>query len=292
MNEPPKEGELFSRLYIERGTPLPDSNRFRVRLYQYYWDYLRKDHDEVIRKAIPRELGAEVPYIANWGYSVGDFFKQAVITDVLGAITLIHRALLKLNYKTGNNEPTYQSTEWQAFVRRAFQEENLAYTLDEWCGVHPLVDAEFERNIAATLAGLGASRYAAARTAVEAMEAKFEQTPPDTKGAIRDAFEAVETLTKIITCSGKALDAGFVKSEIMPRVQTLYQSDQAAKLSGASAAQSLADWVNAAHPYRHGQNTEEPIAPPEELAILLVSQGASFIRWLVDLDRLLNGKVA
>jgi hypothetical protein len=77
-----------------------------------------------------------------------------------------------------------------------------------------------------------------------------------------------------------------------PRVQKLYAADPVATMAGARLAQSFADWVDAAHPYRHGQKSEEPVEPPEELAVLLVSQGASFVRWLVDLDQQLNPKVA
>ena len=267
---------------------MPDSARFRVRLSQYYWDFLHENYAKTIRSAIPREIGATVPYIANVGFSVAAFFEQAVTADVLSAITLVHRNLLTVDYRIGAAANTQASNAWLAFVRRVFQEENLAYTLDAECGVHPLADVQFERNIATTIAGLGEARYAAVRTAIEAMEAKFGQMPPDTKGAIRDAFEAAETLTKVITNSGKALDYNFVMNEILSRIHKIYDSDSTAHRCGGEAAKSFANWVNAAHCYRHGQKTEEPIAPPGELAILLVSQAASYIRWLVDLDRQLS----
>ena len=47
---------------------------------------------------------------------------------------------------------------------------------------------------------------------------------------------------------------------------------------------ALADWINAAHFYRHGQGSEEPVQPPLELAIAMVSSGGSFLRWIADLD--------
>jgi hypothetical protein len=186
-------------------------------------------------------------------------------------------------------EPSFLSFAWRDFVRDALREENVAYTVDDECGIHPLVDLEFERNIASAIAGLGTARYNGARAALEAAKVKFEQPMPDTKGAIRDVFEAAENLTKLISASGKSLDSGFIKAELEPRIQRLYANDPVAKRSGAKAAQSFADWVDAAHPYRHGHGVEEPIAPPLELAVLLISQGASFIRWLVDLDQRLLG---
>lgn len=146
------------------------------------------------------------------------------------------------------------------------------------------MDEEFERNRVSTLKCVESPRYSGVRAAFQAAHGKLEQLPPDTKGSIRDSFEAAETLTKLISGSGKALDAGFVRSELEPRVQRLYANDAVAQRSSAKAAQSFADWIDAAHPYRHGHEAEEPIAPPLELTVLLVSQGASFIRWLVDLD--------
>jgi hypothetical protein len=291
MKEPTKKGELYSRLYLERGAPRPDSERFRVRLTQYYWDYLHESYHEKIRKEIPLKLGAEVPYLQNIGYSVSAFIKQADISDVLSAVTLIYR----VTYTSGFENRQYvvksspQSDNWKAFVRTVLQEENIAYTLDDECGVHPLVDVEFEQNIASAIAGLGATRHKGARAAFEAGKAKLRQTPPDTKGAIRDLFESVEILTKLISASGKSLDAGFVRAELERRINKLYAQDPVAQRSGAKAAQSFADWVDAAHPYRHGHEAEEPVAPPLELAVLLTSQAASFIRWLVDLDAQLAG---
>jgi hypothetical protein len=174
---------------------------------------------------------------------------------------------------------------WSEFVKRVFLEENLAYKLDDLGGVHPLRDIEYEHNVAATIAGLNDARYAGVRTAFEAARGKLDRISPDTKGAIRDAFEAAETLTKLITATGKALDAGFVRAEVQTRVQRLYQKDSVAARTGASVVEGFADWVNAAHPYRHGHEAEMPVHPPLELAILLVSQAASFIRWLADVDQ-------
>jgi len=233
---------------------------------------------------LTRELGVEMPLATSNAGKLAEFFKKAETHDVLDAVTLIY-GLLRDYF----HSPDVRR-ECKAFVERAVKKGNLVYTVDEVCGVHPLVDREFERNIATTIAGLGTARYEAARTAFEAAEAKLEQTPADTKGAIRDTFEAAEILTKLISNSGKALTASFVTGGFQPRVQKLYGSDSVATMVGARVAQSFADWVDAAHPYQHGQKTEEPVEPPEELAILLVSQGAPFVRWLVDLDRQLNGK--
>jgi hypothetical protein len=47
---------------------------------------------------------------------------------------------------------------------------------------------------------------------------------------------------------------------------------------------SLKDWVDAAHFYRHEQGAEEVTRPPLRLAVYIVSSGASHVRWLAELD--------
>jgi hypothetical protein len=213
--------------------------------------------------------------------------------DALSAITIIYKELWEYQHDPLTNgwrlRPGSAASQWQEFVARALRDENLAYTLDDQCGVHPLVDVEFERNSAATVRSLGEARYAAVRTAFEAGKSKLDALPQDRKGAIRDLFEAVETLTKLVSNSGKALDSGFVRGEIQRIVARLHAEDAVARRSGGAMCLSLADWVDAAHPYRHGQQVEEPVEPPEELTVLIFSQGAAFIRWLVDIDQQENG---
>jgi hypothetical protein len=50
-------------------------------------------------------------------------------------------------------------------------------------------------------------------------------------------------------------------------------------------ADSLKAWTDAAHWYRHGQGKEEPKQPPASLAILSISAGAAFLRWLAEIDQ-------
>ena len=267
----------FSQLYIERGAPLPDSPKFRVRLAQYLGEY-GYDHCNQLAGELTKELGIESSTRAVGAAALAGILKSADVHDVLDSVTVIYDYFGRATY-----DPA-QSTYWMEFVRRVFVEVNLAYVVDDSCVVHPLIDREFSRNIASAIASLGIPRYEGARHAFEAAEAKLEQTPADFKGAIRDTFEAAETLTKLISASGKALTSGFVRSELELRVQRLYKADAVATAVGTRLCQSFGDWCDAAHPSRHGQKVEDPVSPPDELAVLLVSQGASFVRWLVDLD--------
>ena len=51
-------GQLFSRVYLDRGTPARDSVRFRNRLASYSYQTIEYDHRTAIGQFICRELGS------------------------------------------------------------------------------------------------------------------------------------------------------------------------------------------------------------------------------------------
>jgi hypothetical protein len=51
--------------------------------------------------------------------------------------------------------------------------------------------------------------------------------------------------------------------------------------------QSLKEWIEACHMYRHAQRDEEPVQPSLDFAIALISSGASYLRWLGTIDQAL-----
>jgi hypothetical protein len=66
--------------------------------------------------------------------------------------------------------------------------------------------------------------------------------------------------------------------------QKAYAGDAVALRAAMKQLASFKDWVDASHNYRHEQGSEEPVQPPIDLAVLAVSNGAAYIRWLVALD--------
>ncbi|MBM4208794.1 MAG: hypothetical protein FJ190_12635 [Gammaproteobacteria bacterium] len=64
-----EKGKRFSLIYLDRGKPTRDSQRFRNRLAAYYWEHLNKDYKVQITNAMKREAGIEVPYFGGSGYS-------------------------------------------------------------------------------------------------------------------------------------------------------------------------------------------------------------------------------
>jgi len=278
------EGQIFSRAYLQVTTPLKDSERFRVRLAIHFRENLQNLVEDDLAYAIAHELGTVVLPMGGYATSgpswdFGDFFESAKLRDLLDCITLA-ATTLRAHAQHDLRE------KWLKFVSRAFLEEGLGYKLDSEGGVRFVVDEEFERNRQATISALGAPRYTAVAHLIESSFSRLDVEPFDTKTCWREVFEAVETLAKIVAGTRADLDSGFIQKTLKPLAQSRYQqNDAAAQAAVATLVDGLGNWVNAGHKYRHGHNTQEPISPPLEVAVLFVSQGAGYIRWLVDLDQ-------
>ncbi|MEE8574027.1 MAG: hypothetical protein V3T30_01335 [Thermodesulfobacteriota bacterium] len=275
-------GELFSRVYLERGAPQNDSERFRRRLGGYYLN-LTGIHGMswIIGNRLVSTLGVGIPSSCT-ASDIKRFFYKGELRDVLDSITLIWISCIKsIEFETREN-----ASIWKSSVEQIFVEENLGYRLDEECGVHFAVDEEFERNRLAALSCLAEPKYAAVLAAFEKSHSKLDRDPPETKEAIRAAFEALEILYKLMTNSkGKSrLNSRGVQEKLKPIVQEKYKNDPTAITAVEHMLNGLCDWIEAGHMYRHGQNTEEPNDPPIGLAVQMVSSGASYLRWLVELN--------
>lgn len=266
-------GQRFSHVYLERGKPTKDSPRMRRRLAAYLSE-LNIDVRIKSVESIHRELGVDVP--AQVGYNLRGFFDSAELKDVLDAITIIWRVF------------PYRRTQeiYQSFVQRVFEEENVGYRIDELGGVHYFVDEEFERNRVSVLSCLGESRYVAVAAEFESGIRRLDEDPPNTKDAVRSVFVALEILVKLMVDGEKVARLGPAEVEryLKPLAGQAYNENRVASDSANQVLNALSDWINANQMYRHGQKVEEPAPPPLELAVVIVSTGASFLRWLVELD--------
>jgi len=277
MNETPQQpapvGELFSRVYLERGAPLQDSPRFRNRLDAYLGGHAADHRD--LSAFLRREAGLIVRFPGYYDFTA--LFTNEPIEHVLDVITLIWKYFVL----------TYQNRRvadaWHAFVSRALREENMGYQLDERCGVHYFVDEEFERNRVSTLACLETPRYSGVRTAFEAAHGHLDAAPIDTKASVRSAFEALEILARLMDPTSKNLNKYMVENRLKPLalagVTLPSEADTVSKLFDG-----LALIVDGLHNYRHGQPAEQPIAPSLTITIYVISTVASALRWLTTLD--------
>lgn len=220
---------MFARQYVERGAPVQDNAFFRSRLDAFLQAGHFKDYTE-LAAYLRQESGLIVGTFysdtyKSVSYKFTDFFAKTKIELVLSAVTLIWRFLQK-KYP----EPlsigiprtrlcTYRypkADAWHAFVSRAMREENMAYTLDEKCGVHFFVDEEFERNRVTALSCLTSARYSAVRVAFEQAHSYLDAQPSDTKASVRAAFEAVEILARLMDSQSKNLNKWMVENKLKP----------------------------------------------------------------------------
>lgn len=273
-------GKRFSLIYLERGTPSRDSQRFRNRLAAYYWENIYKEHDKRILNILKMEAGIEVPYISNWGWDVTGVFKKGELRDVLDAITLVYQALIS-SFRN-------QSAElWKSFVARVLTEENVGYTVDKHCGVHFFVDQEFERSRVSTLSVLDNPRYTGVRAAFDDAYRHLDRDSWDTKASVRSMFESIEILVKQMI-ETKNLNKWCVENTLRDKCLSLYSSNPVAKTVVSGLFEAMARWVDTLHNYRHGQVAEEPIDPDEQVTIHIISTGSSYLRWLAQMDTLLK----
>ena len=272
-NEIP-EGVLFSRAYLTRGEPLRDSQRFRRRLSAYLDQNFRDEGSEIANR-IHSEIGVDVPRQYK-GYDLQAFFEKAELRDVLDTITIVAKLITE--------EAPAEVDSWLTFVKRTFHEESMGYCLDSKGGVRFFVDQEFERNRLSALSCLSEPQYRAVLDSLEKSFLEIDQVPSDTKNAVREIFEAMEILTKLLTKSQQDLDEKTIRSSLKPLLMSQHAKEHASVIASTDhMVEGLVHWVNAGHKYRHGQKTEVTVAPSLTYAVLYLSTGAGYIRWLVTL---------
>lgn len=275
----PSVAERFSLLYIEKGAPLPDSARARMRIYGQWSDYVSQSSsgsDFGLPQRIRKELGVSVP-ATQWGYDWHAFFTKCAVRDFLDTITQI--------FAVFENHMSRRA-EFLAFARRVMEEENMAYRVDNKGVVHYRVDNEHEQNVASAVAALGSARFKAVGDAFQRARDDLAKAQPDTLDALRSLFESAESLFKIVTESNASLDEREVKGKLSAFVdKKMAERDEVAKSASARFTLGFADWVNACHPYRHGHDQPNAPEPPIELAVALMSSGAAYLRWLATLDQ-------
>lgn len=265
-DEVPK-GRRFSLVYMDRGTSHRDSMRFRRRLYGVSGSYLMSPYD--LGERVERELGVQLPW-SGYGHNWRKFFEEAELPDVLDTITLIY-------LESGGNDG------WLAEVARVLAEEGMGYRLDARGGVHFAVDEDFEAVHQATLAGLGAPRYASAHAVFKNAHGALDADPPDTRAAIRNLFEACETVFKLILDNQVArLGSSELEKKLKPMALAGLEGPARVALSGL--LNTFARWVDSAHLYRHGQGVEQPAPPSTEVAVASVQIGSALLRWLIAFD--------
>lgn len=216
-------------------------------------------------------IGVELPTIGHPLDVINFLFLKTLIRDLLDTITLI-----------GDWVPAHAS-DWLSAASRIFEEENLAYRIGADGIVHPFVDAEFEINRTSALQALSEPRFGEARNDFEAAHRHLRDG--NGKEALRMMFPAVEVAAKVLFPETLArLMANEVDRHIVPRMRARYAGNQPAIDAGNQLLGGMKSWINAAQPYRHGQEQQERAEPPLDFVIAHLSAGATYLRWMIELS--------
>ncbi|OAN98063.1 hypothetical protein [Sulfitobacter geojensis] len=280
-----EEGRRFSHVYGIVDTPFDDSETARFRLAKLMeksfprGKYQRGggisfDYMERAIETLESELGVRFSQggISSWQ----GFFRSVPKSKLLDALTLLFPE--KERYAGGSGPAFIRD------VRRILSEENLAYEMDDAGGIHPLIDGAFSATKQSAVSALSGERYKGTASLVEQVDVALLQEPTDYVGAIRAIFGANENLFKMMF-SVPRLDAKTAGEKIGPIQQSHYTGHPTLTASSSKILESFKDWINGAHFYRHEQGVQSPSQPSEEFAILMISQGLSYVRWLAQLDR-------
>lgn len=276
-------GERFSLVYLRPEEEQSDSRRLRKRLTKLFEAAV--EHEDVYNfgNLLERELGIDVlryngSFFIPWGAMC-----EWELRDVLCTITMVERYVHTRELRLGHRPGTLSSAEYKSEVARIFSQERAAYRLDEKGGVHPSVDVAYRAGVAAAIRGLGGQDLGAVRSYIEKAD---ENLLPigDRRTAVRSAFDAAEETFKLIFRRATKLDKSTITQYLRPLLERSQES-RAARQAALSSCDALQGWASACHNYRHAEGEPEPAPPPEELAVALVSQGMSHVRWLLDIRR-------
>ncbi len=282
-------GQRFSLTYLERGLPSNDSPRVRRRLTEKLSALIGERKEEsAFGEVVVSETGAEIGRDAYAHYRVVMWVPNAPLRDLLDVVTLFYRWLSdkrraeEFVMKRFGRAPlaTHNPQDWLEFFARFFKEENVGYRVDEKCGVHFHVDAEFEHSRIATLAVLEHPLLGNARSSFEDAFRHLDSDPRDTKAAVRSMFEAAEVITKQLCPEAQNLNRRLVEGKLKERLHESRRGDATENKVFDLMFDGFGDWVDALHNYRHGQKADEPVTPGEELTVLALSTGASYVRLL------------
>ena len=275
MADEPVEGGLFRHNYVREPFLLPDSDRARRRIWAAFQELSVNQITEFHRQ-LRRTVGPPLKTHLYISGQCNAFWNDSETADFLSAITVWYRC---------TSEYGNQRLQLLAFLRLVFKEEQLRYRIDDDCGVHFFVDEEFERSVQSTLAGLGQPKFRGAKEALEHGLNYLGAAQQSGKRLVREVFEAVETAFLVVVPDGQfnRLNAQAITEALKPILMQKYANEPEAENRVDRLLSNFEAWVHSAHPFRHGANIEDVHECPLDMAILLATQGMTFLRYLTKL---------
>lgn len=224
---------------------------------------------------VQEETGERVPVINN-GFHWPSYFEHCPLDALLDTPCLIVRKL--------RAEALHElAQKWCDEVDRILKEEGSGYIADQDGAIHPLVDPAFQLLRTAIVEGAQAAEYSACAALMQKAFGYLDGAEPDTRAAIVAAFGAVESAFKTITGAAQLTASNCIPPLKQIVAQRYGTHDKPAARASHKIIASFSDWIDACHFYRHAPGKSDPLNAPFEQCHLLVSQAASFLRWLIAL---------
>lgn len=274
--ENPPIGQLYSRIYLQPTETVRDSRRMRMRVLRAIEKHLPRNKQETrFGAAVEAELGIEMissfaynPPIVPWD----DLVRQKLsVRDLLDVLTMLWR---ECDSRSRDN--------FRDNITRIFAEEAIGFSVDEQMGFHPAFDEEFERSRSSVVRILNSESYQHEASFLMTCETALLANPLDGRAAIRAVYDAAENLFKRIAGKQNITNA-HVRQELSAVALQGVPQDGKSNVAVSKILSAFEDWTSACHIYRHAPGEAETAQPPEAIAILMVSQGYGFVRWLAEL---------
>ncbi|MFY0619117.1 hypothetical protein [Shimia sp.] len=267
--------DTFATLYAAPDELIAESDDLRHRLVACMYKYVGEIGKYMAAKDMLDEELALIVFEASKKYSWQDCFKNARIQKVLSAPSVIY-FFLTLNA----GRKAYLANDFRDNINRIFVEESAAYYADDVCVVHPKPDEAHRLIHLRTIKGLSGGDFEAARGHIAKSDECILQDPPDWENSIYQTFKAAENIFKQLTDDSQ-LNSAKLDKRFKPILDgKMNEATGRDKRAANRAYNGLKEWVQAAHEYRHDAGDAAVVQPSEELALVLISEGYGFVRWM------------
>ncbi|HHT9910526.1 TPA: hypothetical protein ACT9LC_001692 [Legionella pneumophila] len=283
---------LFSQYYYPETTRYEDKDNFRNRLLMYLEDFVNSGWPGDTYRLCRYQLGITIE--KSTGIDLRSrlevektFNKQEVqVSQILDFISVVYDSLLPHANDSVSSKP--RLVELVEKVNKIFKEESMCYILNDNGRVRYYPDEEFHKLVRSTLSILNKPKYKLNLDSFNDVLEKLYQNHGK-ESPISEFFKCLETFVLTIVKDKKynrlndsSIDKLLGIIENNSQIVSIYSSNDREALQNFPAI--FKKWVNMSHKYRHGKADQVNNNVPTELSNLILSQGVSIFRFLLELD--------
>ncbi|HAU0263606.1 TPA: hypothetical protein JBF32_14315 [Legionella pneumophila] len=280
---------LFSQFYFPETTRHEDKVKFRNRLLLYIEDFVNSGWPKDTYDLCRYQLGISIKRDAsgNHLWIEQTFNKQEIdISQILDFISVVYDSLLPHINGSYSSQP--KLNELIEKINRIFQEESMCYILTDNGRVRFYPDEEFHQLVKCTLSVLNKPKY---KPNLDSFNDVLDELYKNhgKESPIVEFFKCLETFVLTIVKDKKynrlndnSIDKLLGIIENNSQILNIYSSNDCEALQNFPAI--FKKWITMGHKYRHGKADQINNNVPTELSNLILSQGISIFRFLLELD--------